>query len=1066
MRTLTTAAVMVLMLAAAAVAQGPEECGDFSSSSQYSVGADPRDIEIGDLDGDGYPDFVTADLDNDQVTIRYGDSAGNFSSPQILTVGDGTYDLDIGDVNSDMALDIVTVNYFGDSITVLLNTGPRTFSADYFSSDERPIELAIGQLNGEDDSYPDVVTSNYHHHSISIMFNDGNGNFDSTVLKPLGVDAPKGVEIADFDDDSLSDIVVIGYTSFDVVVLFGDGHGGFAQSDTNYTEVCNAPQSVAVADIDLDGDTDIIVGQEHGCDFTVLVNDGSGHFPSYDQYTSGESNGRHQNIAVQDVNHDGYPDILAPKYAEYTGSNTLYCLFSDGSGSFSETFETFPSVYSAWGIASGDLNGDGSNDIAVCGGNTTGEVAIHINSCSVAPEADFTTNDTLGCEPHTACFTNSSTGTIDSVHWDLGDGGMSSEEEPCYEYTDCGVYDVTLIVWGPGGSDTLTKAEYIEVQCKPTAAFSYTPSEIYVDSTVQFTGESTGDPMPDSWLWDLGDGDSSTEQSPAHVYTEAGEFVVTLIAENTCGLDTVVDTVEVLPSGPPDIVLDHVDGLIDTMFIGADIPVSVFFSLRNQTDSDVLDGLTNGFCLTSPDGATWGGLTGRFTEIITDTMFGLKHVNYFGVDGAGIDTVGFGASIAENESGIAPGYDDTVFVLDIGPIPVSDTGKTICIDSCFYPPEGEWLWGMTPQKYAYAPTWGGPYCWEIKYCGPDSDGDDIGDLCDDCTDVDGDGYGDTTYVANTCEHDNCPDTANPDQIDLDNDGAGDEYCDCCCTLRGDIDFSGAGPDIADLVYLVNYMFVQGPKPPCMGNSDIDGDDNNDSACGPNIADMVYLVNFMFQGGPPPVPCDQRVVAKLSSQQKLLLEVSESTDGATQISYSTDLPLLGIELELVGTGNGEPVSGLKNDNIEVVHGREGDRMKVGILDMQGAYPIEAGEHVLLEIPGQWVIVSALAADQNFQTIQPSLGRIEPELPREFSLGQNYPNPFNPSTEINFALPTACDVSLEIYNITGQRVTTLVDAYLEAGQHSVLWDAWSNASGVYFYRLTAGEFTETKKMMLLK
>jgi hypothetical protein len=109
---------------------------------------------------------------------------------------------------------------------------------------------------------------------------------------------------------------------------------------------------------------------------------------------------------------------------------------------------------------------------------------------------------------------------------------------------------------------------------------------------------------------------------------------------------------------------------------------------------------------------------------------------------------------------------------------------------------------------------------------------------------------------------------------------------------------------------------------------------------------------------------------------------------------------------------------------------------------------------------------MAADQNFQTIQPSLGRIEPELPREFSLSQNYPNPFNPTTEINFALPSACDVSLEIYNITGQRVTTLVDSYLEAGQHSVLWDASSNASGVYFYRLTAGEFTETKKMMLLK
>ena len=280
-------------------------------------------------------------------------------------------------------------------------------------------------------------------------------------------------------------------------------------------------------------------------------------------------------------------------------------------------------------------------------------------------------------------------------------------------------------------------------------------------------------------------------------------------------------------------------------------------------------------------------------------------------------------------------------------------------------------------------------------------------------------------------------------------------------LMGDCDDNGA-LDIADLVCLVGFMF-QGDEPPCiMASLNINGVGGIE----PNISDLVYLVAYMFSGGPAPIcPGPGAQVARLTPTDDIYLK-SACDAHSTSIAISSETSLLGIELELVGTGNGEPVSGLQNDNIEVVHGHEGDRIKVGVLDMQGAYPIAAGEHVLLEIPGQWEIVSALAADQNFQTIQPSLGRIEPELPREFSLGQNYPNPFNPSTEINFALPTACDVSLEIYNITGQRVTTLVDAYLEAGQHSVLWDAWSNASGVYFYRLTAGEFTETKKMMLLK
>ncbi len=85
---------------------------------------------------------------------------------------------------------------------------------------------------------------------------------------------------------------------------------------------------------------------------------------------------------------------------------------------------------------------------------------------------------------------------------------------------------------------------------------------------------------------------------------------------------------------------------------------------------------------------------------------------------------------------------------------------------------------------------------------------------------------------------------------------------------------------------------------------------------------------------------------------------------------------------------------------------------------------------------------------------------------FRLSENYPNPFNPTTDIPFALPTATHVKLEVFNILGQRVATVIDAQLPAGRHSGSWDASAQASGVYLYRLEAGEFTETKKMLLLK
>jgi hypothetical protein len=92
------------------------------------------------------------------------------------------------------------------------------------------------------------------------------------------------------------------------------------------------------------------------------------------------------------------------------------------------------------------------------------------------------------------------------------------------------------------------------------------------------------------------------------------------------------------------------------------------------------------------------------------------------------------------------------------------------------------------------------------------------------------------------------------------------------------------------------------------------------------------------------------------------------------------------------------------------------------------------------------------------------------PRVLALA-NYPNPFNPATEISFSLPAASHVRLEVYNITGQKVTTLVDRFMETGAHSVAWNSTDESgarvsSGVYLYRLSAGDLVETRKMMLLK
>lgn len=87
-------------------------------------------------------------------------------------------------------------------------------------------------------------------------------------------------------------------------------------------------------------------------------------------------------------------------------------------------------------------------------------------------------------------------------------------------------------------------------------------------------------------------------------------------------------------------------------------------------------------------------------------------------------------------------------------------------------------------------------------------------------------------------------------------------------------------------------------------------------------------------------------------------------------------------------------------------------------------------------------------------------------RHFSLKQNYPNPFNPATIIQFSLPQAADVNIYIYNTLGEKIAIPLSGYMNAGTHSVEWDATGLASGVYFYRLEAGSFSETRKLLFLK
>jgi plastocyanin len=122
---------------------------------------------------------------------------------------------------------------------------------------------------------------------------------------------------------------------------------------------------------------------------------------------------------------------------------------------------------------------------------------------------------------------------------------------------------------------------------------------------------------------------------------------------------------------------------------------------------------------------------------------------------------------------------------------------------------------------------------------------------------------------------------------------------------------------------------------------------------------------------------------------------------------------------------------------------------------GTYNYQCDVHFGIGMVGSFTAVIATDVENSQTSLQPDVFRLE----------QNYPNPFNPSTTIRYDVPKGARVILEVYNDLGERVATLVDEWNEAGQHQVRWTP-QVSSGVYVYRLRAGSFIESKKLVLVR
>jgi len=173
-----------------------------------------------------------------------------------------------------------------------------------------------------------------------------------------------------------------------------------------------------------------------------------------------------------------------------------------------------------------------------------------------APAANFAANPTSGTAPLTVAFTNQSTGTINTFAWVFGDGGTAAVASPSHTYTTAGTFTVSLTVTGPGGSNTRTANNLITVNSPqpvaPVAAFRASPTSGVVPLNVLFTNQSTG--TINTFAWNFGDGSTSTQASPSHIYTSQGSFTASLTVTGPGGSSSASRVITV--AGPANLRIE------------------------------------------------------------------------------------------------------------------------------------------------------------------------------------------------------------------------------------------------------------------------------------------------------------------------------------------------------------------------------------------------------------------------------------------------------------------------------------------------------------------------------